>query len=308
MQLLRLFRIASVVVRYGLDEFLPTGATRATIRVLFFWRSFDSTRAVRLRKALEALGPIFIKFGQLLSTRPDLVPADIAKELARLQDNVPPFEESKVVSMLQAAFDTRSINEPADAGRTWRDVFASFEMVPVAAASIAQVHFATMGAGKLSGREVAVKLIRPDIHSVIKKDVGLLYAIADLAEVVLEDGKRLRPREVIAEFDHKSKKRYENAHKECVQFLENPNNNIWSWSERNIELNQKTFDIASVEKYMTKAIKQAAGVGLSQVDLLKAVFKAGIDPQCIIDVMDELGYELSEETPEHLKTVPEALM
>lgn len=201
MQLLRLFRIASVVVRYGLDEFLPTGATRATIRALFFWRSFDSTRAVRLRKALEALGPIFIKFGQLLSTRPDLVPADIAKELARLQDNVPPFEESKVVSMLQAAFDTRSINEPADAGRTWRDVFASFEMVPVAAASIAQVHFATMGAGKLSGREVAVKLIRPDIHSVIKKDVGLLYAIADLAEVVLEDGKRLRPREVIAEFD-----------------------------------------------------------------------------------------------------------
>ncbi len=114
--------------------------------------------------------------------------------------------------------------------------------------------------------------------------------------------------EVIAEFDHKSKKRYENAHKECAQFLENPNNNIWSWAERNIELSQKPFDIASVEKYMTKAIKQAAGVGLSQVDLLKAVFKAGIDPQCIIDVMDELGYELSEETPEHLKTVPEALM
>jgi ubiquinone biosynthesis protein len=201
MQVLRFFRIAGVVVRYGLDEFLPAGATRTTIRALFFWRSVDSARAVRLRMALEALGPIFIKFGQLLSTRPDLVSADIAKELAKLQDNVPPFNESKVVGILEGAFDTCGTGGNADAGRTWRDVFASFEMVPVAAASIAQVHFATMGPGKLSGREVAVKLIRPDIHAVIKKDVGLLYVIADLAGAVLEDGKRLRPREVIAEFD-----------------------------------------------------------------------------------------------------------
>ncbi|MBC7624561.1 MAG: ubiquinone biosynthesis regulatory protein kinase UbiB [Aeromicrobium sp.] len=201
MQVLRFFRIASVVIRYGLDEFLPAGATRTTIRTLFFWRSFDAARAVRLRLALEALGPIFIKFGQLLSTRPDLVPADIAKELARLQDNVPPFDDAKVVAILQAAFDTPIANGETEPGRTWRDVFASFEMKPVAAASIAQVHFAIMGAGKLVGREVAVKLIRPDIHAVIKKDVALLYVIAELAEAVLEDGKRLRPREVIAEFD-----------------------------------------------------------------------------------------------------------
>jgi hypothetical protein len=109
--------------------------------------------------------------------------------------------------------------------------------------------------------------------------------------------------DVMGEFDHKSKKRYDKAHADCVKFLTDPNNNIWSWAERHIEIEQKVFSIDSVEKYMTKAIKQAAGVGLSQVDLLKAVFKAGIDPQCIVEVMDQMGYEFSEDTPEHLKTV-----
>lgn len=103
--------------------------------------------------------------------------------------------------------------------------------------------------------------------------------------------------EVMGEFDHKSKKRYETAHLECVKFLEDPTNNVWSWADRNIELQQKPFDISSIEKYMTRAVKQAAGVGLTQVDILKAVFKSGIDPACIIEVMDELGLEFMEQNP-----------
>jgi ubiquinone biosynthesis protein len=201
MQVVRLLRIVTVVVRYGLDEFLPPGFVRRTIRVLFFWRTLTEPRARRLRLALESLGPIFIKFGQLLSTRPDLVPGDIAKELSRLQDKVPPFAQAQVVQILSAAYDAAPSDDMNLPARTWRDVFAAFDMEPVAAASIAQVHFATMGAGKLAGREVAVKLIRPDIHRIIGNDVGLLYVIADLVETVLEDGKRLRPREVVAEFD-----------------------------------------------------------------------------------------------------------
>lgn len=206
MQVLRFIRIVSVVLRYGLDEFLPLGVARATCRGLLFWRSVVTKprepRAVRLRCALESLGPIFVKFGQLLSTRPDLVPGDIARELAKLQDNVPPFQESDVIAILEQAFTIeRPAGEQGAGSQTWRDVFSSFDMKPIAAASIAQVHFATMGRGKLAGREVAVKLIRPDVHVVIGKDIGLLYLIADLIEAVFEDGKRLRPREVVAEFD-----------------------------------------------------------------------------------------------------------
>jgi len=202
MQAFRFIRIVSVVVRYGLDEFLPAGVARSIVRGIFFWRRFSQPRGVRLRLALESLGPIFVKFGQLLSTRPDLVPADIARALAGLQDNVPPFPEIEVLAILEEAFTVADASGTGStASRTWRDVFTSFDMVPVAAASIAQVHFAIMGAGKLAGREVAVKLIRPNIHAVIGNDIGLLYVVADLVEAVFEDGKRLRPREVIAEFD-----------------------------------------------------------------------------------------------------------
>ncbi len=201
MRVLRFIRIASVVVRFGLDEFLPAGALRTVMRGFFFWRRLDAPRAVRLRLALESLGPVFVKFGQLLSTRPDLIPVDIATELAKLQDKVPPFGESDVVAILEAAFNLPGAGGEVAAARTWRSVFAAFDMIPVAAASVAQVHFATMGAGKLAGREVAVKLIRPEVYKVIDKDLGLLYLIADLTELIFEDGKRLRPREVVAEFD-----------------------------------------------------------------------------------------------------------
>ncbi len=208
MRLFRFLKISSTIIHYGLDEFLPKGLVRSLIGGVFFWRTFAEPRAVRLRCALESLGPIFVKFGQLLSTRPDLVPADIAHELARLQDRVPPFGEADVVATLSRAFDGAvggdGGNDSGNEGRTsktWRDVFETFDMTPIASASIAQVHFATMKDVRLAGREVAVKILRPNIHAVIGKDIGLLYVVADLVELFFDDGKRLRPQEVVAEFD-----------------------------------------------------------------------------------------------------------
>ncbi len=192
MRLFRLLKILSVVVRYGLDEFLPKGFVRSLTGGLFFWRRFAESRGVRLRRGLEELGPIFVKFGQLLSTRPDLVPPDIANELTALQDNVPPFSADEAKAILNRLYGN---------GGGYLDVFSAFDLTPVASASVAQVHFATIGHGKLTGREVAVKIVRPGIGETIARDVALLYVLADLVEAVFEDGKRLRPREVVAEFD-----------------------------------------------------------------------------------------------------------
>lgn len=100
--------------------------------------------------------------------------------------------------------------------------------------------------------------------------------------------------EVLGEFTHKSKKRYETAHKLALEFLENPHNNLWTWAERHIEVTVKPFAIENVEKFIKQALNKGAGVGLSQVDILKAVFKAGIEPDCIIQVMDEMGFEFGE--------------
>jgi ubiquinone biosynthesis protein len=191
MRLFRLFRILSVVVRFGLDEFLPGGFARRVFALIFFWRSFPAPRGERLREALETLGPIFVKFGQLLSTRPDLVPPDIATALAKLQDRVPPFPAEEVAAILDRVYK-----------KPYREVFSSFDLTPVASASIAQVHFATLGSGKFAGREVAVKVRRPHIEQTIDHDIALLYVVAELIESAFADGKRLRPREVVAEFDH----------------------------------------------------------------------------------------------------------
>ena len=194
MRFFRLLKILSVVIRFGLDEFLPKGAVRTLIGVIFFWRSFSETRGSRLRRALENLGPIFVKFGQLLSTRPDLVPPDIAHELEALQDRVPPFGQEEVIATLNRAYGSSM-------GGVYDEVFSEFDLTPVASASMAQVHFATIGWGKLAGRQVAVKILRPGIGETIAHDVALLYVVADLVEAFLPDGKRLRPREVVHEFD-----------------------------------------------------------------------------------------------------------
>jgi ubiquinone biosynthesis protein len=190
MRLLRLIKILTVSVRFGLDEFFlgheRVRGLRLLTRGLLFWRRLDKPRAVRLRLALEALGPIFVKFGQVLSTRRDLLPADIADELAKLQDQVPPFPSAQVLATLERVY-----------GKPVGEVFAEFNPLCVASASVAQVHFAVLPDGK----EVAVKVLRPGIAAVIENDLALLDIGAGLVETLWAEGKRLRPREVVAEFE-----------------------------------------------------------------------------------------------------------
>ena len=189
MRLLRLLKIVFVVLRFGLDEFLLAPEQlrwmRTPLNLLLFMRNVSEPRAVRLRRALENLGPIFVKFGQMLSTRRDLMPADLADELAKLQDQVPPFPSTQAVALLEAAY-----------GKPLSAVFKSFEEMPVASASVAQVHFAVLP----DGRDVAVKILRPDIVGIISHDVALLKTAADMIEWWAE-GRRLKPGEVIKEFE-----------------------------------------------------------------------------------------------------------
>ena len=192
MRIFRLAKIISIASRFGIDEMVfehePSGRLAALSRLAHFWRRLDAPRAVRLRLALEALGPIFVKFGQVMSTRRDLLPLDIADELARLQDRVPPFSPELALSQIQQAY-----------GRPASEVFAEFDAIPVASASVAQVHFARLHASD-GGHEVAVKILRPDMHGVIDHDLALLDTLAGLLEKIWSDGKRLKPREVVGEF------------------------------------------------------------------------------------------------------------
>jgi ubiquinone biosynthesis protein len=186
----RLVFIAFTVLRFGLDEVALSGFrqrwVRSLVRVATLGRRLAAPRGERLRRALEKLGPIFVKFGQVLSTRRDLLPLDVADELALLQDRVPPFPGTQAVALIEQAFKRRI-----------SDIFSHFETEPVASASIAQVHFATLK----NGREVAVKVLRPGMLSVIDHDLQLMHTLAALVERVWTDGKRLKPREVVAEFD-----------------------------------------------------------------------------------------------------------
>ncbi len=190
MRLFRLIKIFYVVLRFGLDEFLlaheRTRFLHLPLKLFLFLRNTSEPRAVRLRLALENLGPIFVKFGQLLSTRRDLMPPDIAEELAKLQDQVPPFPSSQAIAILERNF-----------GKPLREVFQSFDEIPIASASVAQVHFAVLP----DGRNVAVKILRPNITATIAHDVALLKVGADLVETLWIDGHRLKPREVIEEFE-----------------------------------------------------------------------------------------------------------
>jgi ubiquinone biosynthesis protein len=196
MRITRLARIVTVALKHGLDEFaLGHERTRWARRLVgagLFWRDLSVPRAVRLRRALEDLGPIFVKFGQMLSTRRDLLPPDIADELAKLQDDVPSFPSDQVVTTL-----TRIYGKPLDR------VFAAFDPLPVASASVAQVHIARLpeGIGTTSGAPVAVKVLRPNIGEVIEHDLALMQTAAMLVERLWKEGKRLRPREVVAEFE-----------------------------------------------------------------------------------------------------------
>ena len=193
----RLYRslyIFWIVFRFGLDQLVLDGLDRPWLRgltrVLRLGRKLEAPRGQRLRQALENLGPIFVKFGQVLSTRRDLLPSDIANELALLQDRVPPFPSEVAVATIERAF-----------GRPVDEVFTRFDRQPVASASIAQVHFASLKTREGLEREVAVKVLRPNMLRVIEKDLSLMRMMASWLERLSADGRRLKPREVVGEFD-----------------------------------------------------------------------------------------------------------
>lgn len=190
MRIFRLSKIIFVTLRFGLDEFFLAHERASFLHKLLnfflFFRKLDQPRAVRLRLALENLGPIFVKFGQMLSTRRDLLPLDLADELAKLQDRVPPFPSAQAMAVLEKSY-----------GKPLTQVFKSFENDPVASASVAQVHFAVLP----DGRHAAVKVLRPGIGQIIAHDLALLKVAAELLEKLWSDGRRLKPLQVICEFE-----------------------------------------------------------------------------------------------------------
>jgi ubiquinone biosynthesis protein len=190
-RLRRIARIARVFLRYRLDEFIDSERLPATPRRLLRLvprrelPDASRSRGERLRLALEELGPVFVKFGQMLSTRRDLLPDDIAEELARLQDDVPAFPASIAIRIIE-----QSLGAPVS------ELFADFESLPMASASVAQVHCATLK----TGEAVVVKVVRPDIEAVIRQDLALLFTLARAVQRYLPDGRRLRPQEVVADY------------------------------------------------------------------------------------------------------------
>jgi len=189
--LFRMLTIQRVLVKYGLDDIIKETHLLRPLRFFFYLvpRRRDSSAPLgeRIRLALEELGPIFVKFGQAISTRRDLLPADIADELAKLQDAVPPFPAEQAIEIINDAY-----------GETVEDVFERFDTEPLAAASIAQVHTAKLKAGT----EVIVKVLRPGVLEQIERDLGVLRMLAGLADRYWEHGKRLRPLEIVDEYEH----------------------------------------------------------------------------------------------------------
>ncbi len=189
---MRLLEIQRVLLKHGLDDYIRATHLYRPLRFLFilspgvwFTRARAAGRGERLRLALEELGPIFVKFGQAVSTRRDLLPTDIADELAKLQDRVPPFPGSAARALIEQEY-----------GKPVTEVFAAFDEAPLAAASIAQVHAARLHGGE----EVVVKVLRPGMHAVIERDLEVLHALAELAQRYWSQGARLRPREIVDEY------------------------------------------------------------------------------------------------------------
>ena len=190
---LRVAHITWVLLRHGLDEIILAAHLFRPIRFFrflspFFWvqRGRRPSYGVRIRRALEDLGPIYVKFGQILSTRRDLLPDEIATELAKLQDSVPPFPGAQARRLIEESL-----------GEAVEQVFATFDERPLASASIAQVHAAQLK----DGRAVVVKVVRPGIARTIRRDIDLLYTIARLANRYSQDVRRLRPIDVVAEYE-----------------------------------------------------------------------------------------------------------
>lgn len=191
-RLVRLMQISFILFRYSLDELVLSLPLFRSLRFFIYLnpyrrRNKKMPRGERIRLALEDLGPIFVKFGQALSTRRDFIPIDIADELAKLQDRVPSFSGEEAKSIIEAC-----IRKPVV------DAFSEFDINPLASASIAQVHAATLLS---TGQKVVVKVLRPGIYKRISRDIDLLYALADLAIRYWRPAKQLRPREIVAEFE-----------------------------------------------------------------------------------------------------------
>ncbi|WP_028292248.1 ubiquinone biosynthesis regulatory protein kinase UbiB [Oceanobacter kriegii] len=193
-RLWRLWKILFVFTKYRLDGLIPLHLLPLSVRILLWlapWRlrpvPAKLSRGARLRMALEALGPIFIKFGQILSTRPDLVPEDIVQELKLLQDKVPPFPEDEAIALIESQL-----------GDTIANLFAEFSSKPLASASIAQVHTAKLNDGK----DVVVKVVRPGIEHTIERDLQLLETMARLAVTYSSEARRLKPLEVVEDYRH----------------------------------------------------------------------------------------------------------
>ncbi|HEY1774115.1 MAG TPA: ubiquinone biosynthesis regulatory protein kinase UbiB [Gammaproteobacteria bacterium] len=188
----RLWRVNWVLMRHGLGEIVLATHLFRPIRFIVYFNPFYWTRdksvgrGERIRLSLEELGPVFVKFGQVLSTRRDLLPLDIADELAKLQDRVPPFPGAEARAMVE-----KSLGQPVT------ELFLSFDETPLASASIAQVHAAKLK----DGREVVVKVLRPGVEQRIRADLDVLYTLASLAEAYWSDGRRLRPLEVVQEYE-----------------------------------------------------------------------------------------------------------
>ena len=252
----RLVTIVVTVLRFGLDEVVLSSFrqrwVRALVRIVTVGRRLDAPRGERLRQGLERLGPIFVKFGQVLSTRRDLVPPDVVAELARLQDRVPPFPALASRALVEKAF-----------GRRIDEVFASFETEPVASASIAQVHFAVLK----DGREVAVKVLRPGMLEVIDHDLTLLHLLARWVERLSADARRLKVREVVAEFDGY-------LHDELDLVREAANASQLRTNMRGLDLVLVPEMVWELCTASVMVMQRMTGVPISQIERIRA---AGVD-------------------------------
>lgn len=268
-QFWRLLVIQRALIRHGLDEIILATHLFRPIRFLLYLLPWNWTRAPyapraqRILHMLEDLGPIFVKFGQLLSTRRDLVPDDIADELARLRDHVPPFLGSAAHKIVEEAF-----------GHALSKVFSEFDEHPLASASIAQVHAATL----LEGREVVVKVVRPGIRKVIQRDLGLLRILAELAERYWVDGRRLRPTKVVAE--------YEKIILDELDLIREAANA--SQLRRNFEGSEELY-VPQVEWDLTRTnvmvMERVSGIPIDNVEALR---RAGVD----LKRLAEIGVEV----------------
>ena len=255
MHYFRLFYIVYIVLKFGLDEFISGHIAlkpiHTLIKFLFFWRKNNMPRAVRLRLALEQLGPLFVKFGQMLSTRRDLLPNDVADELTKLQDQVPPFAYSEVQKSIETAFEL-PLNQ----------VYSQFDHIPVASASVAQVHFAQL----MNGQPVAVKVLRPGIAKVIGQDISLLKSLAWLLQTLSSEGKRLKPLEVVEEFARHTKHELDLTLEaaNCSQLARNFKNNHASMPK--LLIPEVYWDYCRKE---VMTMQRMSGTPVSQIDILR---------------------------------------